>query len=322
MLNLATSTDKLQMITSAVGDVDAHASWVDDVSDVFTAGKTNTTVTTAATTDIVAAPGAGVRNVKFLSIRNTHATVGNDITILYNANGTIYELFKATLLAGEELVCREGVWFHFNVSGGVYSATAAQPVDVQVFTTTGANTWTKPTSFTPKVVMVKLWGAGGGGGAGGSVGAVIGKGGGGGGGGAFVRESYAAADLGATVTVTVGAGGTAGVPGAAGAVGGAGSAGGNTSFGASAVAYGGGGGAGGAIYRRGHRWRWWRGHRRRRRVWRDDDARHWWCPHGDSRERRRRWPGRHRHGRGHGDSERGIRRRGRCRHRRDTDGRE
>ena len=41
----------------------------------------------------------------------------------------------------------------------------------------------------------------------------------GGGGGAFVRESYAASDLPATVSVTIGAGGTAGVPGAAGAAG-------------------------------------------------------------------------------------------------------
>jgi len=40
------------------------------------------------------------------------------------------------------------------------------PVDVQVFSATGAGTWTKPTTFTPKVVEVVMWGGGGGGGRG------------------------------------------------------------------------------------------------------------------------------------------------------------
>lgn len=121
MLNLALTTDKISLITSAAKTIDVHASFVDDASDVFTPGKQNTAITTATTTDIVAVPGAStVRNVKFISIRNKDAA-SCDVTVQYNANGTLYQLFKCTLATMEELVCREGVWFHFDASGGVYS---------------------------------------------------------------------------------------------------------------------------------------------------------------------------------------------------------
>jgi hypothetical protein len=125
MLNLLNSTtDKLQLVTSAAGDIDVHASWVDNLSDAFTQGKTNTTITTAATTDIVATPAASTfRNVKWISIRNVHATVSNDVTVIYTTTGPAsYELVKCTLLAGEELVCHDGTWFHFDTNGGVYGA--------------------------------------------------------------------------------------------------------------------------------------------------------------------------------------------------------
>jgi len=97
------------------------------------------------------------------------------------------------------------------------------------FTFTASGTWTKPTDLpdaTP--VTIQLW-AGGGGGASNN---VINAGGGGGGG--FAQRIIRAEDLGATVTVTIGAGG------AAGAVGG------NSTFGAVLTAYGGGFGTGAA----------------------------------------------------------------------------
>jgi hypothetical protein len=250
VLNILNSaTDKLQLATSSTADINVHASWVDDLADAMTPGKTNTAIVTATTTDIVATPAAStIRNIKFLSIRNKHASSPNTVTVIYNANGTQYELMKMTLLAGEALVMREGVWFHYDTNGGVYPYTAQPQVDVQTFTATGANTWTKPTTFSPKTVLVKCWGAGGGGGAGASLAtAVVAKGGAGGGGGAFVRELLLAADCGATETVTIGTGGTAGAKGAAGAAGGDGGIGGTTSFGPKVLAYGGGGGRGGAI---------------------------------------------------------------------------
>jgi len=104
--------------------------------------------------------------------------------------------------------------------------------DVQIFTTTGANTWTKPANA--KHVFVYLVG-GGGGGEGGKRGATLSirGGGSGAGGGALTKGAFPASILGATETVNVGAGGSGG----AGATvdntqGGTGTDGGATSFGA------------------------------------------------------------------------------------------
>lgn len=129
MLNLLQSTsDKLEIICSAAGDIDTHVSFVDTDATVTTSSsmvpdKENHTRTTAATFDLVAVPASGkVRNVKFISVRNVHATVSNAITVQLTTTGpNSYELIKVTLLAGEHLVCREGVWFHYDTLGGVYS---------------------------------------------------------------------------------------------------------------------------------------------------------------------------------------------------------
>ncbi len=112
-----------------------------------------------------------------------------------------------------------------------------------VFTTPGANTWTKRAGV--RVCFVYEIGGGGGGGSGGV--ATASGGGNGGSGGAWSFSMFPASVLGGTETVTVGAGGT-GAPGTTTdtTAGTAGSAGGNTTFGAWLVARGGpGGNAGG-----------------------------------------------------------------------------
>jgi hypothetical protein len=119
MLNLKT-TDSLELITSAATTVDCVVSWVDDVADVFTPDTTVTAPTTATTTPICAAPSTGVRNVKNISIRNTHASTTNDVTVQVDRSATNYTIIKASLLAGEALIMRDGVWFHYDANGGVY----------------------------------------------------------------------------------------------------------------------------------------------------------------------------------------------------------
>src|SRR2546427_5658673 len=111
MLILALTTDKLQLVTSAARTVDVHASFMDLASGTVTPGKQNTAITTAATTDIVAAPAASTqRNVKTLHIRNKDTTA-LDVTVQYNQNGTIFELHKATLDTQQSLEYIEGVGF-------------------------------------------------------------------------------------------------------------------------------------------------------------------------------------------------------------------
>lgn len=155
MLNLVLTTDKLSCITSSTAAVSVHASGVDTDNTVtsssnMTQWKQNTAISSATTTDIVAVPGASTsRNVKWISVRNKDATVANDITIQFNANATLYELMKCTLLAGEELVCREGIWFHFDTSGGVYgSAVVSAPLTVATLASDVTNATTTAAKIT------------------------------------------------------------------------------------------------------------------------------------------------------------------------------
>ena len=125
---------------------------------------------------------------------------------------------------------------------GTWNRAGSRPPNVQLFTASG--TWTRPPGCT--TVRVDLVGGGGGGGQGGS-GTGSFSGGAGGSGGSGLSRQFAAADLTATVTVTVGGPAAGGSTTAAGA--GAGQAGANgvaTTFGGYATAPGGPGGAGGS----------------------------------------------------------------------------
>ena len=115
-LFLTAVTDKLQVITGQAVNVDVHVSW----ADVATAGtgsvatgRTNTAITTAATTDVMPAPAASTtRTAKLINIRNKSAASTVDITVQFNANGTIAELWKVTLKAGETLIYLDAVgWY-------------------------------------------------------------------------------------------------------------------------------------------------------------------------------------------------------------------
>ena len=103
---------------------------------------------------------------------------------------------------------------------------------------TASGTWTKDTGLT--YIEVEAWGAGGSGGMGAANNAA-----GGGGGGAYFRKKFLASELGATETVTIGAGGASVSSTSNGNVGG------NTSFGSLLTVYGGGGGAANAGEERG-----------------------------------------------------------------------
>lgn len=115
-------------------------------------------------------------------------------------------------------------------SSSVKYLTSANKAQTVTFTSSG--TWTKDTGLVS--VLVEAWGAGGSGGKGTTNNAA-----GGGGGGAYVRKTFLASELGATETVTIGAGGASQTTAST-----DGTAGGNTTFGSLLTAYGGGAGAG------------------------------------------------------------------------------
>jgi hypothetical protein len=120
---LNATTDKVQLVSSAAATLDVHVSFMDmttadpPVVKGSTSGRQNTAITTATTTDILAAPASStVRNMKTLNVRNKHASLACDCTVLFNQNGTSYELAKQTVRAGETLEYIEGVGF-FIVQG-------------------------------------------------------------------------------------------------------------------------------------------------------------------------------------------------------------
>lgn len=146
LTNAGSAPDKIQLVTSAAVTVDVHASYVDasnanpPVVQGDTMGRQNTPISTATTTDIVAAPAANeIRNVKTLHIRNKHATSAVDVTLVYDQNGTDFELHKATLRAGDMLEYIEGIGFFVITSTAKLDAKLRVASDVVNPTTSFAD---------------------------------------------------------------------------------------------------------------------------------------------------------------------------------------
>lgn len=112
MILLASTADLLRIVTSAAVTVDVHASWVDLNGSTVTPGRTNTAISTATTTTVVASPGSSTyRTVKSLTVRNRHATTAQNVTINHTDGTTSVELIKVTLDAGECLHYHEAAGF-------------------------------------------------------------------------------------------------------------------------------------------------------------------------------------------------------------------
>jgi hypothetical protein len=109
MILLTSTSDKIQVITSAAGQVDVHASYIDLASGTVSAGRLNTRISTATTTDVVAAPAASTtRNVKTLKIGNNSATVTNTVTIQHTDGTNVIVLEQVTLAPLERIGYEEG----------------------------------------------------------------------------------------------------------------------------------------------------------------------------------------------------------------------
>jgi hypothetical protein len=115
MIYLSLTTDKIQLVTSSAATVDVNCNFVEAVKATGATadiGKQNTAISSATTTDILAVPGASnARTLKQMTVRNKDATLSIDVTVLYNANATTYELHKVTLGTGDSLIYIEGVGF-------------------------------------------------------------------------------------------------------------------------------------------------------------------------------------------------------------------
>jgi hypothetical protein len=112
MILLTSTSDKLRITTSAAVTTDVHASWIDNAAGTITPGRTNSAITTATTTDIVAPPAVSTqRNIKTLHVRNKHATLSQQITVIHTDGTTAVELHSCTLTAGQALQYVDGQGF-------------------------------------------------------------------------------------------------------------------------------------------------------------------------------------------------------------------
>lgn len=112
MLLLASTSDKLRIITSAAAQVDVHASYVDLNGTTVTPGRQNTSITTATTTDVVGSPAAStIRNVKTLLIRNRSATIATVVTIIHTDGTNAMEIYEASLGPNGQLHYHEEAGF-------------------------------------------------------------------------------------------------------------------------------------------------------------------------------------------------------------------
>jgi len=117
MLFLTATTDSIAVTTSngAAYDVDIVSTFIDRVTSTGVIGEAQReleNMASATTVDIVEEPASDTtRKVKSIHIRNTHATSAVDVLVQLDANGTFYELHKATLLAGESLCYLDTIGF-------------------------------------------------------------------------------------------------------------------------------------------------------------------------------------------------------------------
>ena len=119
MILLTGTTDVLRLVTSSTADIDVVAGFADYTSGTITPGRQLTTIASATTTTLVAAPGSSIqRTVRFLTIRNRHASTVNTVTLQVYNGTTAYEIYKVALAAGEQLVYDEAAGFSYiNVQG-------------------------------------------------------------------------------------------------------------------------------------------------------------------------------------------------------------
>lgn len=125
---LVDTDDTLRVVTaSGVTTIHMYAAWADITTTALTPGASDAQVTTATTTVLVAAPGASTqRQIKGLSIRNSHASSSNAITVEFFDGAAATQLIQYTLLAGETLQWGEDENFRvIDASGQVKGAVVA-----------------------------------------------------------------------------------------------------------------------------------------------------------------------------------------------------
>jgi hypothetical protein len=121
MLILTETTDKIQAVlggTVTTNQLQCMSSWRDITTTVYTPGRTIINTNNTTDIDLVGSPGSSTqRVVDYISIYNKD-TANATVTIKFDANGTEYILFVATISAGEKIEYQEGLGFKVIANSG------------------------------------------------------------------------------------------------------------------------------------------------------------------------------------------------------------
>ena len=129
MIILSETTDKLDLVLDGAittNQLPCMTSWRDRTSTTFIAGRS--LKNTNNTTDIAIASGPGTstqRIIDFISVYNND-TANATVTIKFDANGTEYIIFKATLAPTERIEYQEGIGFKVFASTGAVKQSINQ----------------------------------------------------------------------------------------------------------------------------------------------------------------------------------------------------
>ena len=128
MLLLTSTSDVVRLTTAtATSTIEVHTSYVDVSGTTITPGRTNTRITTATTTTIVASPASSTqRNVKAIYVTNNSAGTSCVVGVEHFDGTNSVELMQFVLLPGENMGYREdGSWVHHDANGAEYPPAGA-----------------------------------------------------------------------------------------------------------------------------------------------------------------------------------------------------
>ena len=128
MILLTSTSDAIQIVTgAAVNSINVQASWVDLNGTTMIPGRTNTLISSATTTTVIAPPAANTeRSMKNLSIYNSDDLYNCLITIQHYDGTTLAKMFSYEIPPSESIHWSEGRgWYVLDNQGNLKTVVTA-----------------------------------------------------------------------------------------------------------------------------------------------------------------------------------------------------
>lgn len=163
MLILNGATDKLQVVTDSAADIEVTRSFTKVTSGTPSYdGAPLASITTATTTDVIAAPGSSNQIfVSGLGFFNNHGSSSCKVTVQRTDGTNTVNVAggKALLLAGESLLCdAAGYWTHYDSNGAAYPAIGNAATQGDMETAAATDRFVTPAVVHYHPGVCKCWG--------------------------------------------------------------------------------------------------------------------------------------------------------------------